>query len=146
MAMVYLKDETLLDAAGVLAIISSCFALLTSLLHLGNQMSYYAPWTRAGEILFLWLVVINVFGFSLGLTGGILTLLRQHFTLTISGMVILLSFQVLSVILLQCKYPQFLPVNLILGTPSIIASTLGLIITIKNREAFSKASTHVNCI
>jgi len=77
MVMVYLKDETLLEVAGVLIIISSCFALLTSLSNLISYMSYYAPRPHTDEPLFFRLVLINVFGFPLGLTGGILALLKN---------------------------------------------------------------------
>ena len=141
MVIVYLKDETLLDIAGVLVIISSCFALLTSLSNLISYMSYYAPRPHTDEPLFFRLVLINVFGFPLGITGGILALLRKRFILTTSGMGILLSAHVLSVILPLIKYspysPYFPGIYLWNACPVIVISALGLIITIKKRESFS---------
>jgi hypothetical protein len=138
MVMVYLKDEILLDVAGVLTIIYSCFALLSPFFSMSISMPPRAPWGYVYESTFVYLFTINIWGFSFGLTGGILALLRQRFTLTTSGMIILLSSHLLSVILPLSQYPQYFQIfDPVVVTTLISILALAPIITIKKRKAFS---------
>jgi RNA polymerase subunit RPABC4/transcription elongation factor Spt4 len=87
---------------GILLIIASCFSLIAGI---------YILFTSFDIWLKLIIVIFDIWGFAIGLTGGILTLKRIHYPIAIIGTAFVLVAACLSII---GAFPVFIT-NLILG-------------------------------
>ena len=83
----YASKSGALTAAGILAIIAACLYIFVIIVCISIMM-YSAAYG-------LILAILSFFGFTFGLTSGILTLKRRYFYLVISGLVIMILSTIL---------------------------------------------------
>ena len=127
-------------AGGILAIIGSCIAAFIGILMLmvsafRSDAYYYAydPYLR-----YFFIGFFGVLGFAFGMTGGIFSLKRKHFALSIIGISLLLlsGFVTLLAFALMIPYASIWA-GLLFGLPIILLSLSGLIFTATSKGEFT---------
>ena len=106
----------MLAAAGVLTIISSCLIFLTAIIAL-----FYAYDNYYLMPLLLFMVVLFIIGFALGLTSGILILKRKVYGLCLTGVITLLVSSVFTIFIGGIVF------LIIFGVPILIMEIIALV-------------------
>ena len=113
--------------AGIATIISACLALVLGVLGLWSFMFLRVD---GSSFPIVGLVgIFNVLGFIFGLTSGILSIIRKHFTASIFGVGWLI---VLGALL------SFMGSLWLFGVPILFLATLSVVLVVLSREDFSK--------
>jgi hypothetical protein len=111
-------------AAGILTIIASSLAALIGILLFG-----------AVGLLWVFTGIFGIFVFAFGLTGGIFSLLRRHFVLSIFGMS-LLTVMGFFVLLVPALFGSPF-IGLLFGMPILIPSILSVIFAAISKGEFT---------
>ena len=129
-------------AAGVLAIVAACISIFLGIvgIMIFAYWSGYYYYSGYYGMTNYWFVVMGVFGilaFGLGLSGGIFTLRRSQFALSIIGeSLVLLSAFVTMISFVVAGYGAWIT-GLLFGLPAMILSILSIIFTGISKKEFS---------
>jgi len=125
-------------AGGILTIIAACVSIIGGVIGMAAfisflSWSYYYYYRPIYQVLFMG--VFGILAFALGLTGGIFSLKRRHFALSIIGT----SFVVVSgVITMEAiAITGSWSFGLLLGLPPVLLSILGLIFVAISKGEFA---------
>jgi len=124
--------------SGILTIIAACITIIIGIIGIlvfavdFNNYYYYGP-------LYQWVIIgiFGILGFAFGLTGGIYSLKRKHFAISVVGTsFVLLSGFVTMISLGTDQYGDW-GVGLVFGLPVILLSILGIIFLGVSRGEFA---------
>lgn len=116
-------------AAGVLTIIAACISIIVGILGMfafGISRDYF---TRAYNYTYFFVGIFGILGFVSGLEGGIFSIRRKSFKLSIIGasLILLCGFGIM-LVLAPLRYGSWVP-SLLFGLPIVFLSVLGVIFT-----------------
>jgi hypothetical protein len=113
-------------AAGILTIIAACISIFigtVGIIDLGTSFAYYYGFAYA----FFFMGIFGILAFAFGLTGGIFSIKRIHFALSIVGISLVLVSGFVTIIELAAMGNYAWVVGLLFGLPIVLLSLLGVI-------------------
>lgn len=126
-------------AAGILTIIASSITILmvAAVLVGSAQLSVYSYYQTVYIAGILSVCVWNVLAFSFGLTGGIFSIRRKHFGLSIFGISLLLTSGFTTIVVFEAIAGSAWISGLLSGFPIIILAMLSIIFDSVSKNEFS---------
>ena len=128
-------------AAGILTIVAACASAVTGIIGMiafeGSivTVSFVSSSFSANYLLF-YVGIFGVLGFSFGLTGGIFSLKRKYFALSIIGMYIVFVSGIATMIAFALAENSSWASGLQFGLPVVILSIVGVIFTTISKDEF----------
>jgi len=118
-------------AGGILLIITSCMSILFGILGLNASLQY----PRSHSVS-LYIGIFGILGFSVGLSGGIASLKRKVFALSILGTCLTLLSGFVNIIIIG-SYNQGYTEGILINLPIFVFSIIALILIAVSYKEFS---------
>jgi len=131
----------LTTGAGILAILAAVFAVAVGFIGVENYISsvaYYSTYYDASTFVgFLWFSIFAFVSSPFGFAGGILTLTRKRFKISVLGTLIMLVSGVFTFIVVWQYQYGFSGVILLAGIPIAALSVISAVFVVKSKTAFA---------